>query len=408
MYCQNCGKQIADNSTFCPYCGTNQKTTTKVTPTKQETPKKDTPYTKPTYPQNPKKPLPIAIIVGAIAIAIAAIVTVSFLLINSGSIKILDNIELKFEGYNNYGTFEITEKEGGDLYDSMQGILETYEENLLKTCSAGLDSKQCLKETQKALYLEQALYSLDYSYTISNDKPSDELSNGDTVTITLEYDEELFKQAGIKLSGTTKKFKVSGLKDPETIDLLPYIDAEWASSGGDFYLSPKISSESPLEDIPCEITEPDESGNATITINDKELARYGYIQKGENATKTINVGRKPQRIDYIDDSNRSDIINLVMDVLRDVHIGKCGWNLYTNKGEELILGLQESDITSLSASYGTIYVTININTDKNNTYRKSISFDAYIDQNGEYICATQFDTDSLGCGTIGKTWPDHD
>lgn len=419
MYCYKCGKQIEDDSIYCPFCGVPLKEEPTQTPKKEakpktikkETPKKQEEVINTTTQTNPNSNKTLGIIFAAIAAVVALSILGYVFLFSGKSINALKGTELVFQGYNGYGQYAVTYDE--DEMDTALLLLEQEIDELnnefYNVCSlTNPGTSKCIELQEKAYYLAEGLSSLDYTVEVSGDKPVDALSNGDTVTIKVQYNKDFFKKAGYKLTNTSKKFKVSGLEEPQEADLIQYVEPKWMTSGGEFYLGTEVSGDSPLEDIPCSISEPDESGNVTITIIDSELGRYGYKVKPGNNSKTAYVGQKPQRLDYMDDSNRDIIENLVFDVLREVHIGKCGWNLYTEKGAELIYGLEKDDITSLSVNWGTVSATVNIRTDKGSTYRKSISFEAYIDQDGKYVCSTDFDTDSLGCSVRGSQWPDRD
>ena len=189
MFCYNCGKQIDDDSTFCPYCGTKVKEVeaVKETPKVQEPIKQDINNTQPITNPTPKKPIPIPLIAAAGAIGLIILITVGYFLINMGSINALDGAEMTFEGYNNYGTFDVTfNTENNKSYEKLQEKLYTYQEELLDTCFIDKSSKKCQDLAEKSYYLEKALSSTNYSYSVSGDKPTDELSNGDTVTMTIE------------------------------------------------------------------------------------------------------------------------------------------------------------------------------------------------------------------------------
>lgn len=420
MFCYNCGKEIEDDSLYCPFCGIPQNKPIKETkkePVKKETkPKKEEPKQEasqePTITKEPSKS-PKGLIIGILAavVIIGVIITCVFVF-NGSSVKVLQGKEVEFEGYNGYGNAYVVEDAisiniGEALQDDYQKLQEQYN----KTCSLNsLLTEKCVKIEAQALAMESTIYSLDYDLTTKDGKPIDELSNGDTVTLTITYDEEQAELAGIKFKNTTRDYKVSGLENLKEIDVLQYVEAEWASSGGSFYLDIKAKEGSPIESIPCTASDPDENGDVTITIDGRKLAsEYGYTVSELNKTKKIHVGQKPQTIDYLTDDNRSKIEELAIKVLSKVYASKCGYNLYSEYVDqtELIIVPSPSDITNLQVNNGRIRASFNVSTDKGNTYKKSIAFDAYIDQDGAFKYA-EIETSNLSCAIKGGEWPEYE
>lgn len=67
--------------------------------------------------------------------------------------------------------------------------------------------------------LEKLGWITQFEMTLSCEMDEDsELSNGDTVTVTVSYDEDLAKENKVTVTGTTKEFEVEGLKDPIEVD----------------------------------------------------------------------------------------------------------------------------------------------------------------------------------------------
>lgn len=411
MYCYNCGKQIEDDSVFCPFCGTVLKEETKES--KKETPapkKEEVKETKTETPKEDKKFPLIPVICAAVGALVVIIVVVCVVLSSGKSINILDNVDLVFEGYNGYGKPSFVLEDEELTLSLFEDTLEDLQEEYHNVCELqNPEGEKCKKFEDKVYSFGVALESIEYSYATTNDKPIDELSNGDTVTIKIDYDKDAFKQAGYKLSNTSKKYKVEGLKEPEEIDIFSCVEPKWQSSNGEYYISLVPSGEFPIDSIPCDVSEPDSNGDVIVTINRKELARnYGYTVSDENATKTLHVGSAPRRIDSLTDDNRAQVEALAVYVLNNYYVNKCGSNLYGNGDAELMDYPTENNITSISVSRGTINASFNIFTDRGNKYRKSISFEGYIDSNGEYKCATEYNIETLGCSVSYGVWPEFD
>lgn len=414
MFCFKCGKEIADDSSFCPFCGAPQNRNIKETikePVKKETKKEDILQESTVVKENTKTPK--GLIIGIIAgVVVIGIIIACVFIFNGNSVKVLKGQEVEFEGYNGYGSAYVIEDQLSiNIGTALQDKYEKLQEQFNKTCSLNsMLSDKCVKIEAQALAMESAIYSLDYELLPEEGKSLDELSNGDTVTLTVTFDEEKAKAADIKFKNTTRKYKVSGLENLKEIDILQYAEAEWASNGGSFYLNVKAKEGSPIDSIPCTASDPDENGDVIITVDGRKLAsQYGYTVSEANKTKKIHVGQKPQTLDYLTDDNRSKIEQLAISVLSEVYASKCGYNLYSEKVDqtELIIVPSPSDITNLQVSNGRIRASFNVSTDKGNTYKKSITFDAYIDQDGSFKY-TEIETSNLSCAIKRGEWPEYE
>lgn len=429
MFCPNCGKQIDDDSLFCEFCGTKitSEVSNNVKPIAQETtaPKpeevKNVNQTQEIKPQpqpqiNPtRKKMPAyAIALICIGSAILTFGIVACIFVFSGtSIKMLEDDSFYSSGYNGYGSLEANFEDY--FLSKVEDEYEILEAEYGSTCSLIniLSSNKCSKLSNKITFLKMGDESIKVYYETNNDKPLDKLSNGDTVTVTIDYNKEYFRKAGYRLSSVKKKYKIEGLPEPQVIDVLSNVNLEWKSDGYSFYLEVEPSEGCPVDIVPCEITEPDENGDVVVTIDLYELSeKYGYVVSEDNLSKTFHVGSTPERIDYISDSNRSKVKKLAVSVLYDNYVGKCSDDLYGgNNGKEKIIFPTVDDITSISAYNGTVNVTFTISTEKGNKYRKSIQFEAYIDSNGDAQCATEYDEEEIeshGCSVSYGTWPEHE
>lgn len=415
MYCYNCGKQIEDDSAFCPFCGTalKQIETNNVEPIKKEE-TKQAPIVTPQVqvqtqtvqaPKPVKKPISgktLGLIFGILGVMVVVVAVVLMFVLGPKSIDVFDNGVLSIYGYNGYGEVDF---EVDDSNVSIQELKEAQESTMneyYNVCFFGLEkSKECMKLAEEIYNFETALSSIDITVDYG-EKEAGTLSNGDSVTIKIDYDKDAFKKIGYKISKTSKKFKIENLPEPEEIDILSYVDVVWQESGDEFFLVARPKDNCPIDTIPCEI-ESDDNGDATITIDEISLGRdYGYKVSEENKTKTVHVGHAPSRIDHISDSNRDELEDLAYDVLEDIYVSKCGWNLYGSKVELI----RSFELTDLYMNSGSIRADFNVSTDANKTYKKSIRFDAYIDSEGEYQCATEYDKESLGCSIAYGVWPE--
>lgn len=104
----------------------------------------------------------------------------------SKSIAVEDSVSVTFSGVNGYGTAHISGE-----YDWTDQMLS--------------DSASDLEKLSARMQLQDAV-----QYTLSK---TEGLSNGDTVELKIEADNEKLKQYGYKVKGKTVKYTVEGLKE---------------------------------------------------------------------------------------------------------------------------------------------------------------------------------------------------
>lgn len=110
----------------------------------------------------------------------------------------------------------------------------------------------------------------------------DNLSNGDTITITAQYDSEIAKQAGVKGEKSTRTYRVSGLKEGTRLEA--FSDIQIVTDGASPFITVTCENKSTHEYLKTLEYEVDkEKGNAegdTVTITCKadeaEAADKGY------------------------------------------------------------------------------------------------------------------------------------
>lgn len=236
MNCPNCKKEINDDSKFCIFCGTNVQA---AQPKTEENSNRQAQFTQPvqnqqntepqqnnTVPQannavpqpnfqaqnytqqnmnyapamQPKKPKNKKMLIGIIggACALVAIIVVAAVLVvnHKTKINLNDYINIEYDGYDTYGRASID-------FDS-----DKYFEDLQKASSSF--KKVYMSEGANNLlsYYYDMIDSLDYSL----DKNS-ELSNGDTVTVSFEFDNEAAAKFKIEYVGEPTEYTVEGLKE---------------------------------------------------------------------------------------------------------------------------------------------------------------------------------------------------
>ena len=129
----------------------------------------------------------------------AAILVMALGLAGCGSTKLdlTQFVTVKYDGINGKGTASCQ-------LDSVA---------LEQALAGDTDGEISLEELQKLGWITQFEMTLDCQLNAASD-----LSNGDKVTVTVSYDENLAKDNKVKITGNTKEFTVEGLKDAIEID----------------------------------------------------------------------------------------------------------------------------------------------------------------------------------------------
>lgn len=185
MKCPNCGAELDENVRFCTKCGAPQESTGPVPGSgRAEGPA-----------AGGRKPLPMRLIIGGCAAAAAVIILVIVLLTQPKKINLEDYVVVEFGGYNTAGTASVyvnTAELSEKLAESIGGNANSLEMvTALPTCLSAVE--------------------------VSLDRDSG-LSNGDSVTAEITYDNELLKQYKIRYTGESVTKTVEGLEELTEID----------------------------------------------------------------------------------------------------------------------------------------------------------------------------------------------
>lgn len=237
MFCINCGKEIAENSKFCPKCGA---------PVEDDSSRAAKKFNVIDDIKNGNKKT-IGMLAGGAAAIVVIVVLIAVL--HKPTIDLADYTQIHFTGAQGYGQAEVD-------FDQ-----ERFEQDLLKVAKVNgkkvttidpdsdlLDDESFLSE----LYGQSAgLYTFASSvYDVINSGEFEEngnLSNGDKVTYTYTFHNDELKQYGFKLKGQEITEEVSGLEEAEAIN--PFDGVEVTFDG----ISPDVTAEYTLkEDVPEE------------------------------------------------------------------------------------------------------------------------------------------------------------
>lgn len=232
MFCENCGKQIEDNATFCEHCGAKQENAPVAAPA--------APKAAPAFVTAVKTKV-AAIhkknkwILPACAAALVVVIVAIVLIVNIASQVPMQNyVKVEVSGFEGYSYFDC------DL-DSETMLLRVMGEEDCKEYGdseyLGISPEEYLMKiynnvSSKKTFVRLA-ESIDVTYEFPEGKNAYNLSNGDEVKITLTCDEDAAKELGVALKGGSFTYTVSGLQAIETIDVLEYFDVTY--EGADNY-----------------------------------------------------------------------------------------------------------------------------------------------------------------------------
>lgn len=155
---------------------------------------------------------------GGIAAVLIVIIAVVIILMQPKKINLEDYVEITCSGYNEYAVARATLDEGG-LYEAILAA---------KGKKVDYNSIDSFEALGAALSEEMAISECVDKITLSLSQDSN-LSNGDTVTVEITYDNEAAKAHKVKFTGSTVTLKVEGLEDALKVD--PFEGFEVTFSG---------------------------------------------------------------------------------------------------------------------------------------------------------------------------------
>lgn len=200
--CVNCGKEIADDVVFCPFCGQKQDKVERNEEIQPETTKKGSNFVK----------IGIAAAV-IVLIAIAAVVFVQRTM--PVTINLEDYFEITIDGYDGFGTADVSFDDSG-FTDDVIAALEKKND---------VDDEDVDDEEAFAYDLLTKIFSA-WQYTLT---PKEQLSNGDEVVLSFTCNNEDIKEYKIQFKGADIKKTVKDL--PEITSFDPFEGLQVTYSG---------------------------------------------------------------------------------------------------------------------------------------------------------------------------------
>ncbi|WP_138294356.1 MULTISPECIES: zinc ribbon domain-containing protein [unclassified Clostridium] len=233
MFCAHCGKKMEDDAAKCPHCGKENK----AAQAKQAAAPQQAAEKQPDQPaaasqakgqDAPQGAAPVKpaaggktafqkfmgnklLVGGAIAalVVIIAIIVVVVLMMQPKKFNLEEYVELNYDGYDGYATAYVSIDES-KLYEDILAAKGKKAEDLESLWSlSGLSSA-----AKEYMLLEEAVDSIDVEITSEREH----LSNGDTITASITYDNEIAGQSKIQFTGETVTLAVEGLQPVTEID----------------------------------------------------------------------------------------------------------------------------------------------------------------------------------------------
>lgn len=285
MKCKTCGENIPNGHPFCGNCGTAA---------------------------DKKGPKRKGMIIGGVAAAAVIALAVILVLLCSPKTIVLDNyIEVKVSGYDTVGTATLEwdrEQLVEDMLESMSRSKQKKLEELIDDLSTEEKLALALLSADTDADEEELLvfWVIAQELELELDETED-LSNGDTVTLELDVDEDFFKELGLKVKLKKTVYPVEGLKEATKVDPFDYLEISYEGYAPQAQLILRNTAEDGFlmnhlsfwaEN--CEnINEGDEI-TVTASFDEWYAIENGYIFTQTTRQITATNVPQPQKIDVFD------------------------------------------------------------------------------------------------------------
>lgn len=216
-FCPNCGNQLEEGVAFCDSCGVKiadfkveEKTSTGVNSSSAEAAK-----------QKVMSHLPKSkkVLFGGIAAAVVLLIVIITVVNMRKTVDVSKYLEVEYEGYNGYGTVNV------ELNDE-------FEDKINSIAKKG--NKKSKSEFEDWFGDEITAADMIEEYLDWDVDPNENLSNGDTITVTIDLEDakEVAEEYGIKLKGDKATFTVENLEDIKEINPFEDVDVEFSGVNG--------------------------------------------------------------------------------------------------------------------------------------------------------------------------------
>lgn len=247
-FCAKCGNQLNENEKFCGKCGAPVEDSAAAVQFEQPSfaaaePAVETEAAVPAAKD--KKKVMLALIAVA---AIAVLIVVIIIIVNVTKYQKIDAKDLfriEFKGINGSGkcTAVLNCPLSDDYLSDMLSSLDENEDDSEDYSDYFSDDKKTLlevytkaKDKGEAEDMRDALMKVNKKtgeYKLQLDLSDDEnLSNGDKITCTVEYDEDELKEEKIKLTNTEFEVEVKGLQEGTKLDMFDDFNVKFNGTDG--------------------------------------------------------------------------------------------------------------------------------------------------------------------------------
>lgn len=318
-FCKSCGAAIEEGDKFCTRCGASVTAGENIpqpdwNPAPSEadaykTEAQEAPQT-PQTPSEGKKPFDkkIVIIIAVVILMLIGVTVGGILIMNNirhkqirkhRTINVNDYVEFEVEGYNGQGEAS-ARIDYDDFYDAVMKAI-------------GGDNASGAKKYIYRATAGDICKGIRLTVT-----PGDGLSNGDRVTVELDYDETAVKDAGIVLEFESYEEVIDGLDDVDTVDIFEYVELSFQGKSGSAWVSyENTATDRGLEDVRFTI---DNNYNLsvgdefTLTVSDYFVdmlfENYGIILKSTSKTYKVEKNNVDSYIESLPEVSEQLLENM--------------------------------------------------------------------------------------------------
>lgn len=358
VFCPNCGNPIDDDAVFCPGCGIQlSKFMEETAPGEDSTDGEAVDfYEDPGETAQPeadaaKKRRPAMIF----AVIVSAALVVCLLVFHSrpSSLDVSQYTISQFVGYENYGSsadafdWKSFEMDVARILDDKNTIAKDSRQKIEEKLSA---ENEQVPPSELILLLAdmadekdcQTFVEVCKALSVSAD-PSENLKNGDTLTLKYSYDNAAIRKYGIAYKGTESTLTVEGLQEAETYDAFADVKVDFEG------VSPDGTAQAPAADDAHGVEYSVEPGTGlangdevTVTVHPMEFDDFsgGYVEEYQavpaETSKTFTVEGLSEYLSSADQlstdalrSMQSTAENLLDDIVNSWMSEQSSSSLYT-------------------------------------------------------------------------------
>ena len=338
----------------------------------QQKPKGDSAFKK--FLHNKKA---VGAVIAAVVVIIAAIVAVCIYNNNKKKVNLNDCLDVTFTGYDSFGKAkaEIDYDKLSEAYTKAKG------------------SSKSSSDWSDILSSGTSAYSF-YSSIKVKVSPEENLKNGDTVTVTITYDEERAKKAGIKVVAKEQTFTVEGLEQLKELDPFEGLEVEFKGkapngranltyNGSDGVLSSyrfKADKSSGLSN--------GDKITVSLTIDDKKAAEAGYKITQTSKEYTVSgLTESVTKCDEISDDSLSKLQKQASDYIDTLGVDESQYSKSENKYEGIyVLSSKKSENNTVYLVYSVTITFVDSAFDPVTVYMPVRFDDVYKDADGKVQC----------------------